>query len=243
MLMSKDLLTIGQAAEYLNVSQDTLRRWDASGKLSSVRSAGGHRYYPRSTLERFREELYRIATLWASSGIAPEIASSDLSETQDRFKARLQRMAAAINKNPDLSEQAALVPSIAGEIGNNSFDHNIGNWPDEPGVFFAYDLNKREVVLADRGVGIRRTLSRVRDGIESDTQALDIAMTEVISGRSSEHRGNGLKYVREVAMQYPIGVTLQSGSAIATINKDGQKDLQINPADQNIRGVLARIEY
>jgi excisionase family DNA binding protein len=243
MLMSKDLLTIGRAAEYLNISQDTLRRWDASGKLSSVRSSGGHRYYQRSTLERFRAELYRLAALWASSGIAPEIPPSDHSETQDRFKARLQRMAAVIAEDPALSEQAALVPSVVGEIGNNSFDHNVGNWPDELGVFFAYDQNKREVVLADRGVGIRTTLSRVREGIESDAQALEIAMTELISGRSNEHRGNGLKYVREVAMQYPIGITLQSGSAIATISKDGQKDLQIKPADQNVRGVLARIEY
>lgn len=241
--MSNDLLTIGQAAKYLNVSQDTLRRWDASGRLTSIRSSGGHRYYQRSVLERFKKELFRLATIWASSGMPPEIPSTDHSETQDSFKARLQRMAADINMNPDLALQAALVPAITGEIGNNSFDHNIGNWPDETGVFFAYDLNKREVILADRGVGIRSTLSRVKEDIETDVQALNIAMTKIISGRSDEHRGNGLKYVREVAIDYPIGVTLQSGSAVAIIQKDDPKELKIMPADQYIRGVLARIDY
>jgi len=32
-----EYLTIGEAAEYLGVSPQTLRRWDASGKLRPVR--------------------------------------------------------------------------------------------------------------------------------------------------------------------------------------------------------------
>ena len=35
--MDEKLLTIGQAAEYLGVSLNTLRRWDESGKLVAIK--------------------------------------------------------------------------------------------------------------------------------------------------------------------------------------------------------------
>ena len=38
-----DLIRVGQAAEVLGVSTDTLRRWEASGKLRTRRSRGGQR--------------------------------------------------------------------------------------------------------------------------------------------------------------------------------------------------------
>ena len=52
--MSMDqMMTIRQAAEYLNVIQDTLRRWDASGKLKPLKTSGGHRRYRKSQLDAF----------------------------------------------------------------------------------------------------------------------------------------------------------------------------------------------
>ena len=42
--MSK-LLTTKQAAEYLNVSADTLRKWNKSNKLVPLTTTGGHRRY------------------------------------------------------------------------------------------------------------------------------------------------------------------------------------------------------
>lgn len=131
---------------------------------------------------------------------------------------------------------------FAGEIGNNSFDHNLGNWPDVPGIFFAYDLNKRVIILADRGVGIKSTLLRVRPDLKDDVEALTVAMTEIVSGRSPEQRGNGLKFVRNVASDNPIGISLQSGTALVTIEKENSK-LNITLADRFVRGVLAKVEY
>ncbi|WP_375160784.1 MerR family DNA-binding transcriptional regulator [Bradyrhizobium sp. RDT46] len=50
-----DFLTLAEAAEYVGVSKDTLRRWDASGKLKPVRRPGsGYRFYRRPDLEPFR---------------------------------------------------------------------------------------------------------------------------------------------------------------------------------------------
>jgi len=48
----KQLLTIKEAGEYLNVSKITLQRWDNSGKLKAVRTEGGHRRYRISDLEK-----------------------------------------------------------------------------------------------------------------------------------------------------------------------------------------------
>ena len=48
--MSK-LLTIKQTAEYLNVSTDTLRKWDKSGKLVPLTTTGGHRRYQQEQLD------------------------------------------------------------------------------------------------------------------------------------------------------------------------------------------------
>jgi len=243
MAKSNNLIPISEAAKYLGVSVMTLRRWDTSGKLPGLKSPGGHRYYHRDTLERYNAELFRLAQTWAASEIAPDIPVADYSDTQDRFRARLDTMANLMDRNPETTGSAPLVTAIAGEIGNNSFDHNLGNWPDIPGLFFGYDLNKRVIVLADRGVGIRATLLRVRPNLKNDTEALTVAMTEFVSGRTPEQRGNGLKFVRTVAIDNPIGIALQSGVAIATIDKEDPKTLKVSLADRNIRGVLARIEF
>jgi DNA repair protein RadD len=52
------LMTVGDAAEYLGVSIQTLRRWDSSGKLKSLRGAASkYRYYRIEDLEPFRMAL------------------------------------------------------------------------------------------------------------------------------------------------------------------------------------------
>lgn len=50
----EELLKIGKAAEYLQVSEDTLRLWDKAGKLKPIKTAGGHRRYSIKQLDEFR---------------------------------------------------------------------------------------------------------------------------------------------------------------------------------------------
>lgn len=242
MRKSDNLLTIKEAAKLLGVSIDTLRRWDSSGKLKATRSAGGHRYYPPEQLERFAQDLFFLARVWAESPQAPELAPEHYCETRDVFKARLDRMAIMLDNAPESKDLAPLLTAVAGEIGNNSFDHNFGSWPDAPGIFFSYDTSKRIIVLADRGVGIRATLLRVRRDLKDDITALLVAFRERLSGRAPEKRGNGLKFVHSVAVENSIGVYLQSGTALAGIARDKGK-LEVDLADRNIRGVLTRIIY
>ena len=44
------LINIKNAAEILGVSKETLRNWDKSGKLLSVRTYGNHRRYRLSDI-------------------------------------------------------------------------------------------------------------------------------------------------------------------------------------------------
>lgn len=48
--MAKKYLSIGEAAEVLGVSVDTLRRWEKEGKIQSERTDGGHRRYRSADL-------------------------------------------------------------------------------------------------------------------------------------------------------------------------------------------------
>jgi molybdopterin-binding protein len=50
------LLRVGQAAEMLGVSIDTLRRWEGEGRLSTSRSAGGQRMVPVAEVTRLLAE-------------------------------------------------------------------------------------------------------------------------------------------------------------------------------------------
>ena len=53
-VMVSDYLLIGQAAEYLGVSMDTLRRWEAKGKISAHRLDGKNRYFSLKELTQLK---------------------------------------------------------------------------------------------------------------------------------------------------------------------------------------------
>jgi hypothetical protein len=130
-------------------------------------------------------------------------------------------------------------------MGNNSFDHNLGQWQDIRGIFFAYDQQKRTIVLADRGQGILKTLRRVRPQIKDDQEALKIAFTEVLSGRAPESRGNGLKFVRKIIKDeiksVPIKLYFQSGSASLILKRGSDYEMSI--PEKNISGCLIILTY
>ena len=48
-----EILTLDQAAKYLNVSKSTLRRWDNEGKLVAIHLGNSkHRKYLKSDLDK-----------------------------------------------------------------------------------------------------------------------------------------------------------------------------------------------
>ncbi|MBU1104802.1 helix-turn-helix domain-containing protein [Candidatus Parcubacteria bacterium] len=234
-------LNIGEAARYLGVSIDTLRRWDKNGKLSAKRSEGSHRFYLETDLELFKNDTFALATNWIL-GPAMEPESRFYCPTSSEFKGRLSKLQSDLEKLSDLKEYYPLIVAIIGEIGNNSFDHNLGNWPDISGIFFSYDCNKRQIALADRGQGVLRTLKRIKPNIKNDEEALFTAFTEVISGRAPEARGNGLKFVLEIVLSKEIEISFFSGVAMASVTK-AVKNLNISKTDLYYSGCLVLIKF
>lgn len=53
---AKELLTLGQASDALNVSASTLKRWDDAGRIRAVRTPGGHRRFHVDEVRRVAQE-------------------------------------------------------------------------------------------------------------------------------------------------------------------------------------------
>jgi len=241
--MEEKLVTIREATKILGVSIDTLRRWDKAGSLKSVRySPKGHRYYNLDDLKMMANDLFSLAKNWAVDSPAlpkPEYYCPDSLV----FKTRLGKLENDLSKINEIKNIFPLISAIVGEIGNNSYDHNLGNWPDIRGIFFAYDLNKKQIVLADRGQGILKTLRKVRPELSSDEEALEVAFTEIISGRAPEARGNGLKFVRQVISDNNLfSIEFYSGGAKLFISH-GSRDLNIKKSDIIFSGCISLIKF
>lgn len=235
------LIPIGKAAKLIGVSIMTLRRWDASHRFPAIRKKqGGDRYYRQEDIDLFINDLFRLAKDWAIDN--KQFPEEFYCQNSGIFQARLTKMEGLMIKDEYAKNLFSLLTSIAGEIGNNSYDHNLGQWPDTPGIFFGYDLYKKQIVLADRGVGILETLKRIKPELKNHKEALKVAFTEIISGRAPEARGNGLKYVRKVISKNPIDLTFQTGDAELTLNGNSN-DLNIENTKEKLRGCLAFITY
>lgn len=246
--MDQKLLSIGEASTLLGVSVDTLREWDRKGVLPSFRPLPtSKRYYRKEDIDNFLKgkrpiDLIGMAKEWISSKPATELPSSLYCKTSDIFSARLQHFGIEIENISEIKDIFPLIIAITGEIGNNSYNHNIYNWPDIPGTFFGYDLTKRVIVLADRGQGILKTLKRVLPKLKNDQDALRVAFTEYITGRAPEERGNGLKFVRDVVIANPIHLVLQTGNAELDLKK-GDSELNITKTNSSLRGCIAIIQF
>jgi hypothetical protein len=241
---NKELITINIASQLLGVSFDTLRRWDKKGKLSSIRFGNsGHRYYDKNLLAKLMPKLdiYKLVSKWAESKIVTEPLSDFYSSDSSIFQARLSRFESELMASDKTQDKFSLLTAIVGEIGNNSYDHNLGNWPDVPGVFFIYNIEKRQVAIADRGQGVLTTLRKVRPDLENDWDALNMAFTEIISGRAPENRGNGLKFVRKIVFDNQYDFIFKSGQAELRISKNN--NLNIEKAKIPINGCLAFIKF
>lgn len=243
-----ELTSIGNAAKTMGISIDTLRRWDKSGQFPAIKR-GGKRFYRPMDVEKYLKnlaieevDLLSLAQEWVSNPIGVEPNNLFFCQNSAVLQARLKKMEDKLEVASGLENLFPLIVAIAGEIGNNSFDHNLGNWPDVAGIFFGYDIVRREIVLADRGQGIFKTLQRIKRDLSSDEDALQVAFTEIISGRAPEARGNGLKFVKNVVVENDFTLFFQSGSAKLELKK-GDTVLNIIKAENSIHGCLALIKF
>jgi molybdopterin-binding protein len=108
-------LTMGEAARALGVSVDTLRRWDRSGKLSTVRDAGNRRRVPEAEVERLSARPARHAagdTFSARNRFPGIVRSVEVSGVMAlvEIEAGPHRITAAITR--DAVEELRLAPGV-----------------------------------------------------------------------------------------------------------------------------------
>ena len=56
-MAENEVLTPGEGAIMFRVNPKTVTRWARSGKISAVRTLGGHRRFHASEIRRFLEEV------------------------------------------------------------------------------------------------------------------------------------------------------------------------------------------
>lgn len=204
------------------------------GKPPSVR------YYIRVDTTNHSSKIMAAALNWATSGDPKFASDALLCPTRDIFQARTDRLVDDLKKSIKNNNLAYLLVAITGEIGNNSFDHNLGNWQDVSGVYFLPNIATREIVLADRGQGIYATIKRVKPGVHDEAEAVRVAFTEIISGRAPEQRGNGLKFVKKVVEENNLLLELYTGDVKAKIAATG---MIVEPSNVCIPGTLAYLQF
>ena len=174
-----------------------------------------------------------LISKYKSAYISCTLNADDFAKFRDVFNARLDDFISKTN--------LYLVSALLGEIGNNSFDHNYIFHEDCPrGVFFVDNEKEQFSILADYGSGIRTTLLKVRPSISSDMEALNLAFTQMISGRAPEQRGNGLKFVAKTVLENKWDLYYQSGTAKVRI-KDSK--MEFSDDDEKVLGCFAILKW
>lgn len=235
----KDFYTTAELAVILKISRIAVFNKIKKGEIKAQKMGRNFVIFKKD-LDNINVDLFQVAESWIKNKI--DISEEFYCQNSSIFQSRVSKMETLILQDRENKSLSSLLTSITGEIGNNSFDHNLGQWPDLPGIFFGYDLKKKQIILADKGVGVFKTLKRVKPKLKNHKEALLTAFTEIVSGRSPEARGNGLKYVRKIISKYPINLTFQTGNAKLILKKDVQ-NIKIENTLKNINGCLVLITY
>src|SRR5437870_12644495 len=81
----------------------------------------------------------RTAYQWVTgTGAGASAPAEVLAQTRDVFRSRLERFYRESLTTASSEAESALLTAVVGEIGNNCFDHNLGQWRDVPGCWFGW---------------------------------------------------------------------------------------------------------
>jgi molybdopterin-binding protein len=108
-------LTLGEAARALGVSEDTLRRWDRAGKLTTTRDGANRRRVPDTEIARLSEAPKRQradATLSARNRFPGIVRSVEVDGVMAlvEIEAGPHRIIAAVTR--DSVEELGLAPGV-----------------------------------------------------------------------------------------------------------------------------------
>ena len=124
-LVTKRWLTIEDAAKYLGVSQDTLRRWEKKDRLIPRRTMGGHRRYLRRQLEAVLKQPFPVPESYVKSSISKkeyQKPPKSISIPPTPPISKHQYTSVAINKYKSIYDRIkSLLPTLIIGIGIVSF--------------------------------------------------------------------------------------------------------------------------
>ncbi|OGC92766.1 hypothetical protein A2876_00200 [Candidatus Amesbacteria bacterium RIFCSPHIGHO2_01_FULL_48_32b] len=153
---------------------------------------------------------------------------------RDEFNARLEyfiKMFQNFGLDEDDSRRAT---SLVGELGNNVFDHNSGNWPKNiVGCLIAGQCYPRRneimISVGDPGIGFLGSLKLAFPELEDDLSAIKKGLSG-FTGRVGERRGNGLRLIQEWTINNFSGkVIIQSGSGQVEVSQKGLIEQSVPP--------------
>ena len=115
-MTSRKDLGLGEAAQALGVSSDTLRRWDRAGKLKTTRDSANRRRVPRAEIERLSQRPTRHVTGASLSarnrfpGVVTSIESDGVMAVVE-IEAGPHRVTAAVTR--DAVDELKLQPGVS----------------------------------------------------------------------------------------------------------------------------------
>ena len=178
---------------------------------------------------------------------APEKYNMNIQEilhcsTRDQFDGRLGRFVSMFQHFGLDENEAKRATSLIGELGNNTFDHNLGNWPtDVSGCIIAAqnypNLKRIQVAVGDPGVGFLGSLKAAFPELTNDIEAVKKGLGGN-SGRIGEVRGNGLRIIQNWTIDNFSGMlAIHSGEGFVQVEKDRMMEKRVN----RILGTVAQI--
>lgn len=127
---------------------------------------------------------------------------------------------------------AALITSSIGEIIDNAFHHNLGRWNSSFGplvILLAQNIaDKKEINISicDFGVGFMETLRKNYHELQSEAEAIELAIKPKVTGRLNKMGGNGLVYLQKNIFNGFSGeIAIRSMDTIVSVKREGGIEL------------------
>ncbi len=206
--------------------------------LSYLKRMHFHELFSELTYKSFLTPLEKTEVNEKDNDNVCEILHCNFRDALEaRLGSKIRRMFSHFGLNED---EEPMATSLVGELGNNVFDHNDGQWPTSVrGAIILAQMNPQkrsaEVVVADPGIGFSGSLKALNPNIESDVDAIKLGLTGV-TGRVGEPRGQGLQIVKNWTIKNFAGIVrIHSGSGLVVIDAGGPDAQTVFP----IVGTLA----
>lgn len=212
---------------------------DPNKKLILPNKVETKTYLKRMHFDKILSELgYNEAGDVLTRVDVPERNNSNIHEImhclyRDEFNARLGHFITMFKTFGLNENDAQRATALIGELGNNVFDHNLGNWPTHiSGCIIAAqhypNIKTIEIAVGDPGVGFYGSLKAAFPEIKNDIEAIKLGLAGH-TGRIGEVRGNGLKLIQQWTLQNFAGIVMiHSGNGLVIVDKTGMKESKVN---------------